>query len=576
MILPRVGKAPFKMKIATFNINNVNKRLANLAAWLGQGRPDVACLQELKATDSEFPVTAIKKAGYDAVWRGEKSWNGVAILGRRCGPVLTRTGLPGDPADMQSRYIEAAVNGVLIATLYAPNGNPQPGPKFKYRLAWMKRLLAHAAELYALDAPVVLAGDFNVVPTDADIYPTKSYAKNALVQPETRALFRRLLDQGWIDAIRTLHPDEPMYTFWDYKRNRWKRDAGLRLDHLLLNAKAAKRLVDAGVDREVRGLEGASDHAPAWIVLRDTPATPRKPARRSEKLTPSKSRISTHRAAPSPRQPLLVIDGDSFAHRSYHALPKTILRRGRKPAGAILGFANMLLRLYREEQPRAVLVAWDTLEVPTYRHEKFPAYQSGREFEDALLEQLEVLPEFVTACGFQNAKAPGFEADDFLAAAAAKEERRGGTVLIASGDRDTFQLASDRNTILYPVRAGEMARIGPNEVRARYGVDPEQVPDFIALRGDPSDKVPGAPGVGATGAATLLQRYGSLEAALSAGRFPAQAENLRLYRSVATMNRKAPLQSLRSQKPTWDKAAALSREWELNQLAGRLEELADG
>ena len=230
-----------------------------------------------------------------------------------------------------------------------------------------------------------------------------------------------------------------------------------------------------------------------------------------------------------PRQPLLVIDGDSFAHRSYHALPKTILRRGRKPAGAILGFANMLLRLYREEQPRAVLVAWDTLEVPTYRHEQFPAYQSGREFDDALLEQLEVLPEFVAACGFQNAKAPGYEADDFLASAAAKEERRGGTVLIASGDRDTFQLASDRTIILYPVRAGEMARIGPAEVRARYGVDPEQVPDFIALRGDPSDKVPGAPGVGATGAATLLQRYGSLEAALKAGRFPAMAESLRLF-----------------------------------------------
>ena len=279
-----------------------------------------------------------------------------------------------------------------------------------------------------------------------------------------------------------------------------------------------------------------------------------------------------HRAALLPRRPLLLIDGDSFAHRSYHALPKTILRRGRKAAGAILGFANMLLRLYREEQPRAVLVAWDTLEVPTYRHEQLPAYQSGREFDDALLEQLDVLPEFVAACGFQNAKAPGFEADDFLAAAAAKEERRGGTVLIASGDRDTFQLASDRT----PVRAGEMARIGPAEVRARYGVNPEQVPDFIALRGDPSDKVPGAPGVGATGAATLLQRYGSLEAALKAGRFPAMAETLRLYRLIATMNRKAPLPSLRSQKPTWGKAAGLAREWELSQLAGRLEELAVG
>ena len=190
-----------------------------------------------------------------------------------------------------------------------------------------------------------------------------------------------------------------------------------------------------------------------------------------------------------------------------------------------------------------------------------------------MLEQLEVLPEFVAACGFQNAQAPGFEADDFLAAAAGKEEKHGGTVLIASGDRDTFQLASDRTTILYPVRAGEMARVGPAEVRARYGVDPEQVPDFIALRGDPSDKVPGAPGVGATGAAALLQRYGSLEAALKAGRFPAMADSLRLFRSIATMNRKAPLPSLRSQKPTWSKATALARKWELQQLADRLEEL---
>jgi DNA polymerase-1 len=287
-----------------------------------------------------------------------------------------------------------------------------------------------------------------------------------------------------------------------------------------------------------------------------------------------KSKRAVTPAKAQERRPLLVIDGDSIAHRSYHALPKTILRRDREPAGAILGFANMLLRLYREEQPRAVLVAWDTLEVPTYRHEKFPAYQSGREFDDALLEQLDVLPEFVAACGFQNAKAPGFEADDFLAAAAAKEERRGGTVLIASGDRDTFQLASHRTTILYPVRAGEMARVDPAEVRARYGVEPKQVPDFIALRGDPSDKLPGAAGVGATGAAVLLQRYGSLEAALAAGRFTAQAESLRLYRSIATMNRKAPLPSLRSQKPTWRKASVLALKWELNQLAKRLEKLA--
>jgi exodeoxyribonuclease III len=562
-----------EMKIATLNVNDVKKRLANLLDWLRQARPDVACLQELKATDTEFPIAAIKKIGYGAIWRGQRSWNGVAILGRDCEPVVTRTKLPGDPQDTQSRYIEAAINGVLVATLYAPNGNPQPGPKFRYKLTWMKRLLARAAELYALDAPVVLAGDFNVVPTDADIYPTKSYANNALVQPEPRALFQRFLDQGWIDAIRTMHPDVPMYTFWDYRRNRWERDAGLRIDHLLLNPKAAKRLVDAGVDREIRRIEGASDHAPAWIVLRDAPAGHHKSARHSEKRVRPVSRQNARHPVPLSRRPLLVIDGDSFAHRSYHALPKTILRRGRKPAGAILGFANMMLRFYRDEQPRAVFVAWDTLDVPTYRHEQFPAYQSGREFDDALLEQLDVLPDFVAACGFQNAKAPGFEADDFLATAAAAEEKRGGTVLVASGDRDTFQLASDRITILYPVRAREMARIGPAEVRARYGVDPNQVPDFIALRGDPSDKVPGAPGVGAAGAATLLRRYGSLEAALEAGRFKAIAERLRLFRSLAIMNRKAPLPSLRNQKPTWHKAAALAREWELNQLGHRLEEL---
>jgi exodeoxyribonuclease-3 len=562
------------MKIATFNINHIHKRLANLLAWLRRAQPDVACLQELKTTDAAFPVAAIEKAGYGAVWRGEKSWNGIAILARGCEPVLTRTKLPGDPDDKQSRYIEAAVNGVLVATLYAPNGNPQPGPKFKYKLAWMKRLLAHAAGLYALDAPVVLAGDFNVVPADADIYPTKSYARNALVQLEPRVLFQHLLDQGWIDAVRRQHPDEPMYTFWDYKRNRWERDAGLRIDHLLLNAKAAKRLIDSGVDREVRGLKGASDHAPAWVVLSDKPVRRRQPVQQPKKpMHPNTRPAARPTTKPARRQPLLIIDGDSFAHRSYHALPKTILGRGRKPAGAILGFANMLLRLYRDEHPRAVLVAWDTLDVSTYRHEALPAYQSGREFDDALLEQLDALPEFVAACGLQNAKAPGFEADDFLAAAAAKEERRGGTVLVASGDRDTFQLASDRTTILYPIRAGEMARIGPAEVRARYGVDPNQVPDFIALRGDSSDRIPGAPGVGATGAATLLQRYGSLEAALKAGRFPAMAVTLRLYRSIATMDKKAPLPSLRSQKPTWNKAAALAKEWELNQLARRLEEL---
>jgi len=558
------------MKIATFNINNVNKRLANLLDWLRSAKPDVVALQELKAADAEFPAPAIEQAGYGAVWRGQKSWNGVAILARGCEPIVTRTQLPGERADAESRYIEAAVRGVLIASLYAPNGNPQPGPKFAYKLAWMKRLAAHAQELYGADIPVVLAGDYNVVPTDRDIYPTTSYAKDALLQPESRALFRGILGQGWVDAIRVLHPDAPMYTFWDYMRNRWQRDAGLRIDHLLLSAQAAKRLLAAGIDRKIRGNEGASDHAPAWVVLGEE-AKVRRNSRSPAKTAPRSTRP---KASPPTRRPLLVIDGDSFAHSSYHALPKTILRRGGRPAGAILGFANVLLRFCRAEQPRAVLVCWDTLDAHTYRHEKFPAYQSGREFDDALLEQLEVLPQFVAACGFANAKAAGYEADDFLAAAVAAEERRGGSALVASGDRDTFQLASASTTILYPVRAGEVARIGPAEVRERYGVDPAQVPDFIALRGDPSDRLPGVAGLGAAGAARVLRTYGTLEKALRAGRFSGHAARLRLFRSLATMDRKAKLPRLTDQRPTWGKAAALAREWELKQLAGRLEELA--
>jgi DNA polymerase I len=274
------------------------------------------------------------------------------------------------------------------------------------------------------------------------------------------------------------------------------------------------------------------------------------------------------------QRPLLVVDGDSFAHRAYHALPKTIRRKGDKGAGAILGFANVLLRLYEQEQPRAVLVGWDTLEAPTYRNELFPAYQSGRHFDDELVEQLKTLPEFVTACGFVNAKAPGYEADDFLAAAVTKQERRGGTVVVASGDRDAFQLASEKTTILHPIRAGEMARIGPAEVRERYGVDPKQVPDFIALRGDPSDRLPGARGVGAKGAADLLRRHGSLEALLAKGRFPQQAGDLRLYRKLASMDAAAPLPPLRARRPTWSKAADLARTWELNRLADRLSDLA--
>lgn len=256
------------MRIATFNINNVNRRLDNLLRWLGAAKPDVACLQELKATDGQFPRAAIEKAGYGAVWRGQSAWNGVAILARDAEPVLTRDALPGDTADSQARYVEAAVNGIVIASLYAPNGNPQPGPKFDYKLAWSERLIAHAGELLATGLPVVLAGDYNIVPEPRDIYPTKSYEKNALVQPQSRAVFQRLLDQGWVDAIRKIHPDETVYTFWDYMRNRWPRNAGLRLDHLLLSRKVARRLNDAGVDKDVRGLEGASDHAPAWIELR--------------------------------------------------------------------------------------------------------------------------------------------------------------------------------------------------------------------------------------------------------------------------------------------------------------------
>jgi exodeoxyribonuclease III len=581
------------MKIATFNINNVNKRLANLLDWLAAAKPDVVCLQELKAADAEFPLGAIEKAGYGAVWRGQRTWNGVALLARGTTPIVTRTELPGDPGDGQSRYIEAAVNGVLVTSLYAPNGNPQPGPKFDYKLAWLERLAAHAAELLATGVPVVLAGDFNVVPTDRDIYPTKSWAKDALVQPASRAAFRRILAQGWIDAIRTLHPDALMYTYWDYKRNRWERDGGLRIDHLLLSGAVSKRLRAAGVDREIRGEDGASDHAPAWIVLRDhaeagAQTTARKAAGRAPRgaaaSKPTKPPRGQRAAAskptkpprgqPSaPRRPLLVIDGDSFAHRAYHALPKTIVRADGKGAGALVGFANMLLRLYQAEQPRAVLVGWDTLDAPTYRHQKFPAYQSGRQFDAALLDQLAVLPSFVAACGFAWVKAPGYEADDFLAAAVAAEERRGGTALVASGDRDSYQLASAATTILFPVRAGEMARIGPAEVRERYEVDPKQVPDFIALRGDPSDKLPGARGVGPKGAASLVRQYGTLEAMLAAGRFAEQAEMLRLYRAIATMDATAPLPPLADQTPTWTTASALAEEWGLGQLAKRLAEL---
>lgn len=252
------------MRVATFNINDVNKRLPNLLGWLEETAPDVACLQELKAEQGRFPAAELERAGYGAVWRGQRSWNGVAVLARRAEPVLTRRALPGDPDHAQARYIEAAVGGVLIGCLYAPNGNPQPGPKFDYKLAWMARLHAHAAGLLGL--PAVLAGDYNVVPTPADIYPSKSWGKNALVQPEPRAAYARLLAQGWTDALAALAPP-PAYTFWAYLRDSWPRDAGLRIDHLLVSPALRPRLQAAGVDREVRSRPNASDHAPAWLEL---------------------------------------------------------------------------------------------------------------------------------------------------------------------------------------------------------------------------------------------------------------------------------------------------------------------
>ena len=256
------------MRVATFNINNINRRRPNLLAWLKQAKPDIVALQELKATDDDFPQVAIAEAGYGAVWRGQKTWNGVAILARNADPVLIRTALPGNGKDDQARYIEAAIKGVIVTSLYLPNGNPQPGPKFDYKLDWFRKLRTHAATFIKQDVPVVLAGDYNVAPAELDIYPTRSWDKDALIQPKSRAAFKSLLAQGWTDAIRTLHPSKPMFTFWDYKRNRWHRDAGLRLDHLLVSPALAPRLRKAGVDRQVRGEEGASDHAPAWIELR--------------------------------------------------------------------------------------------------------------------------------------------------------------------------------------------------------------------------------------------------------------------------------------------------------------------
>jgi exodeoxyribonuclease III len=270
------------MKIATFNINSIRIRLPRLLAWLASAKPDVACLQELRIHNDEFPEDALRDAGYGAIWQGQSPrYNGVAILARGITPTEVRRGLPGDPADTHARYLEATIDGVLIGCLYAPNGNPQPGPKFTYKLAWLARLEHHAKSLFASGLPVVLAGDYNVVPTDADIYSLRSYADDALVQPASRDAFRRLLAEGWTDALRTLYPDAAIYTFWDYMRKRWERDAGLRIDHLLLNAELAPLLVGAEVDKAVRGELGASDHAPVWIEISEPTKRPaaRKRAR---------------------------------------------------------------------------------------------------------------------------------------------------------------------------------------------------------------------------------------------------------------------------------------------------------
>jgi exodeoxyribonuclease-3 len=257
------------MKIATFNVNGIKARLPRLIEWLEEEKPDAACLQEIKTSDETFPAADIEKAGYGAIWHGQKGFNGVAILTRGAEPRLRRMGLPGDPDDTHSRYIEAEVGDIVLASLYLPNGNPTGTEKFAYKLAWMERMREHALELLAEERPTVLAGDWNVVPTDDDVFSARAMAHDALLQPETRAAYRRILHQGWTDAIRARYPDAQIWTFWDYTAGCWQRDAGFRIDHLLLSPQAADRLLDAGVDKEFRGRERASDHAPTWVVLED-------------------------------------------------------------------------------------------------------------------------------------------------------------------------------------------------------------------------------------------------------------------------------------------------------------------
>jgi exodeoxyribonuclease III len=255
------------MRIATYNVNGINGRLPVLLRWLKETNPDVVCLQELKAPQEKFPLAAIEEAGYEAIWHGQKSWNGVAILSKLGKPEETQRGLPGDEEDVHSRYIEAKIDDVIIGCLYLPNGNPAPGPKFDYKLSWFERLDKYASKLLQSGKPVILTGDYNVMPTEKDVYKPERWVKDALFRPESREAFRKLVDQGWTDAIRKLYPDETIYTFWDYFRDAYGRNAGLRIDHFLLSPKVEKRLVAAGVDKEVRGWEKTSDHAPVWIEV---------------------------------------------------------------------------------------------------------------------------------------------------------------------------------------------------------------------------------------------------------------------------------------------------------------------
>ncbi len=285
------------MKIATYNVNGINGRLPVLLRWLAEAKPDVVCLQELKAPQEKFPEAAIRDAGYGAIWQGQKSWNGVAILARGKAPIETRRGLPGDPEDAQSRYIEAAIDGLLIGCLYAPNGNPAPGPKFDYKLRWFERLTSYATELIALDAPVILAGDYNVMPTELDVYKPERWLDDALFRPEVRSAFHSLIAQGWMDALRTLHPGEAIYTFWDYFRNAWGRNAGLRIDHLLLNPVMADRLTAANVDRYVRGWDKASDHAPVWMEITEGDKKRRSRPKRKQAMPQAVSPGGTGRSA---------------------------------------------------------------------------------------------------------------------------------------------------------------------------------------------------------------------------------------------------------------------------------------